>query len=103
MRWNRLYKDGSFNKLKVSGRGSRVRICERLRAIEQDKAEAKFVGEVREGKRLLVQASKEKKEMKGKADCRLRQQEMESRRAEKDLTAGHKRQLEEMQGDLERN
>jgi hypothetical protein len=59
VRWNRVYKDGNFNKLKVSETGSRVRTCERLREIEQDKAEAKFEGEVREGKRLLVQAAKD--------------------------------------------
>ncbi len=86
----------------MSETGSRVRTCERLREIEQDKAEAKFEGEVREGKRLLVQAAKDKKEMEETADFGLRQQAMESRRAEKDLTTGHKRQLEEMRGDLER-
>jgi hypothetical protein len=37
-----LFRDGSFNNLqnKINGRGARVRPTERMRVIEQSKAEA---------------------------------------------------------------
>jgi hypothetical protein len=53
--WNRLlFKAGSFNKLKVRESGWRVRTKERMREIEQDKAEAKFVMELKQTKKELV-------------------------------------------------
>jgi hypothetical protein len=100
--WKSLFKDGSFNKLKLSARGGRVRTSERMREIEQDKAEAKLGGELRETQRELRKAQKEKKDMEQQAEGRLRMHEIEARQAEKKMTAGHKRQLEVMQGDLNR-
>jgi hypothetical protein len=39
VQWNRLFKDGKFNKLKVRESGGRVRTMERMRrVIEQVKA-----------------------------------------------------------------
>jgi hypothetical protein len=97
-----IYKDGSFNKNVAEGEGKRVRTSERMREIEQDKAEAKYGGELRERQWKLEQEEKEKDDVEQEGETRLRRQEMHARQAEKDLIAGHKRQLEEMRGDLER-
>ena len=102
MPWKSLFKDGSFNKFKLSAKGGRVRTSERMREIEQDKAEAKLGGELRETQRELRKAHKDKKDTEQQAEARLRLHEMEARQAEKNLTATHKRQLEEMEGDLNR-
>ena len=48
--WQRLYTDGSFNKLKLSEKTGRVKSLERMREIEQDKAEAKFAAQIRQTK-----------------------------------------------------
>ena len=97
-----IYKDGSFNKNVAEGEGKRVRTSERMREIEQDKAEAKYEGELRERQWKLEQVEKEKDDVEQEGETRLRRQEMHARQAEKDLIAGHKRQLEEMRGDLQR-
>jgi hypothetical protein len=62
--WRQMYKDGTFNKWRSSETGKRVRTKERLREIEEAKAEAKFAGEVKVKDHELKRAEKEKKEMK---------------------------------------
>jgi hypothetical protein len=57
---------------------------------------------LRETKRHLQNSEKGKKEMEKQAEVRLNLQEKETRKAEKDLTQGHKRQLAEMRGEQER-
>jgi hypothetical protein len=59
--WKSLFKDGSFNKLRLSAKGGRVRTSERMREIEQDKAEAKLGGELRETQRELRKAQGQKR------------------------------------------
>ena len=102
VQWQRLFSDGSFNKLKLSERGGRVKNSERMREREQDKAEAKFAVQLRQTKRELLIAEHEYKTKDKEANERLKKHEMESRKTEKDLSVRHKRQLEEMRGDLER-
>jgi hypothetical protein len=47
VKWQRLFRDGSFNKLKLSETKGRVKSSERMREIEQSKAEAKFAVQIR--------------------------------------------------------
>ncbi len=47
VQWRQMYKDGTFNKGRSSETGKRVRTKERIRKIEEAKAEAKFAGEVK--------------------------------------------------------
>ena len=100
--WRSLFKDGSFNKKGVSGDGARVRGETRLKQMAKEEAEAKFGVELREAKRHLQQSENSKKEMEEQAEVRLKLQEKEARKAEKDLTQGHKRQLAEMLGEQAR-
>ena len=100
--WRSLFKDGSFNKKGARGDGARVRGETRLKQMAKEEAEAKLGVELRETKRQLHKSEKGKKEMEKQAEVRLKVQAKEARNAEKDLTQGHKRQLEEMRGDLER-
>ncbi len=55
--------------------------------------------ELRQTKRELQKSEMEKTDMEKKAEERLKVQEMKSRKAEKDLTAGHKTQLRKMHED----
>jgi hypothetical protein len=99
VKWTNLYKDGTFKTLKNMEGGLRVRPRARM---QENAREAKFGVELRETRRELHKSEKGKKEMEKQAEDRLKLQEKEARKAEKDLTQGHKRQLAEMRGDLER-
>ncbi len=94
VQWKQLFKDGSFNKLqmRVGGSRPRERGIERMREIEQGKAEAKFAGKVKEKERELKKAEKTRSKMQEQSDSCHRMQEMKARQSEKDLSAGHKRQ-----------
>jgi chromosome segregation ATPase len=94
--WQRLYTDGSFNKLKLSEKTGRVKSLERMREIEQDKAEAKFAAQIRQTKLDKEHVEHEMKMKEREADDRLKRQEMDARQGQKDLCAGHKRNLEEL-------
>ena len=94
--WQRLYTDGSFNKLKLSEKIGRVKSLERMREIEQDKAEAKFAAQIRQTKLDKEHVEHEMKMKEREADDRLKRQEMDARQGQKDLCAGHKRNLEEL-------
>ena len=98
VQWRQMYKDGTFNKGRSSETGERVRTKERMREIEEAKAEAKFAGEVKVRDHELKRAEKEKKQMKEQAE-RCQMQELKARQAEKDLSVCHKRQLEELRLD----
>ena len=102
VQWRQMYKDGTFNKGRSSETGKRVRTKERMREIEEAKAEAKFAGEVKVRDHELKRAEKEKKEMKEQADRCQKMQEVKARQAEKDLSVCHKRQLEELRIDHEK-
>ncbi len=84
VKWNRLFKDGSFNKLKVRESGVRVRTMERMREIKQDKAEAKFERELRQTKKELGQAEDQIKVRDKEAENRKKKQEMVARQVEKE-------------------
>jgi hypothetical protein len=59
-------------------------------------AEDKLGGELRETKRELRRTKIEKTDMEKDAEDMLRRQENEARKAERDLTVVHKRQLDKM-------
>jgi uncharacterized protein YukE len=102
VQWRQMYKDGTFNKGRSSETGKRVRTKERMREIEEAKAEAKFAGEVKVRDHELKRAEKEKKQMKEQAERCQKMQDLKARQAEKDLSACHKRQLEELRLDHEK-
>ena len=62
-------------------------------------AEAKFGEELRASKRKLDTAGKRLQELEEYGEERLRMKEKEARNVEKNLTAGHKRQLQKMEED----
>ena len=95
MFWRSLFKDRSFQKQVMIAGGSRVRTQARMQERAIDKAEAKFGEELRVTKRQLETNKQE-------AQDRLKEQDREARKAEKELTVLHKRQLTEMRGDLDR-
>ncbi len=109
MHWTRLFKDSTFTKQVVRLEGARVRTKARMEERAQGEAEAKMGDELRETRRKLqiqVKATSkkdnEKKEMEKEGEDRLKYQEKEARNAAKDLITGHKRELAELRGDLER-
>ncbi len=100
-----LFKDSSFRKQVVRAGGARVRTKARMQERAKEEVEAKFGEELRAIKRQLQLQRKDKKatqEIEKQAEDRLKGQDMEARKAEKELTLGHKRQLAAMRGDLER-
>ncbi len=101
-RWNSLFKQGSFSKNVAMGYGSRVRGGTRLKEKAKEEAEAKLGAELRATKRELDKKDKEKKQVEKDGEDRLKSQEKQTRNAAKDLTNGHKRELAELRGDLER-
>ena len=97
--WNSLFKDGSFNKRVARGDGTRVRGKARLEERAQLGAEAKLGAQLRKSKLELQRAGKRQEELEKDVEERLKLQEKAARKAEKDLTAGHKRQLQQMLDD----
>ncbi len=79
VQWKHLFRDGSFNKLQISGRGARVRTTERMREIEQGKAEAKFAGKLKEKQIRTVDKSRNKKKPRNRqialSECWRRRQD----------------------------
>jgi hypothetical protein len=102
VKWTNLYKDGTFNTLKNMEGGLRVRSRARMQERANDEAEAKFGAALRETRRELDKSEKRKKEMVEQTEVRLKLQEKEARKAEKNLTQGHKRELAEMRGEQAR-
>jgi hypothetical protein len=100
--WKQLYKDGSFNKLKIREGGARGRTTDRIREIEFDKAEAKFSGKLKEQAAELKKAENEIHDMQEQGEMSLRLQEMKSKQAEKDMSIGHKRRLLELRDDQDK-
>jgi len=94
--WKSLFKDGCFNKGVTRGHGARVRGKARLEQMAKVEAEAKLGEELRHSQRELQRAGKKQKELQEHVELRLKLQEKAARKAEKDLTAGHKRQLQQM-------
>ncbi len=94
--WENLFKDGSFQKQVGKGCGVRVGTLARMQERAKDDAEAKLGVQLRLTKRELHNIEMKKTDTETQAEERLKQQEMKARKAEKDLTAGHKRQLQKM-------
>ena len=94
--WAQIYKDGSFNKSQMGRGGARVRTTERMRKIEEGKAEAKFAGKVKEKEEQLKIAETTRHELQEEADRNVRMVEIKARQSEKDLSASHKRRLLEI-------
>ncbi len=94
--WKSLFKDGSFQKQVGKGGGARVTTMARMQERANVEAEVKLGVELRLTKRELQKSEMEKTDMEKQAEERLKEQEMKSRKAEKDLTTGHKRQLRKM-------
>jgi hypothetical protein len=97
--WKSLFKDGSFNKNVARGDGARVRGKARLEERARLEAEEKLGVELRATRRQLERAGKRQQELEEYGEERMRLKEKEASRAEKDLTAGQKRQLQKMQED----
>ena len=72
-----------------------------MREIERDKAEAKFSLQIRQTKLEFEQVETRMKMQVREADDRLKKQEIEARQGQKDLSAGHKRNLEDMREEIE--
>ena len=111
--WKQLFKDGSFNKLKIRKGGPRGRTTERMTEIELGKAEAtfagkfkeqeeKFAGKLREQEEEVRKAEEERNEMQEHGERTLRLQEKKARQSEKDLSVGHKRSLMELRDDQDK-
>ena len=100
--WQNLYKEGSFSKNICRTDSVRVRGVARLRERAQEEAEVRFVGVLRQTKRELQKVEKINKDIAKQAEERIKKQEMKARQGQKDLTAGHKRNLEDMREKLER-
>ena len=100
--WAQIYKDGSFNKSQMGRGGARVRTTERMRKIEEGKAEAKFAGKVKEKDEQLKIAEATRKELQEETDRTVRLLEIKARQSEKDLSASHKRRLMEIGADVEK-
>ena len=98
--WRQIYKDGSFNKNLAEVKGKRVRSSERMREIEQDKAEAKFERELRQTRQEVGQAENQIRVRDKEADDRIKKQEMVARQAEKDKRNELKRSLDKMEQDM---
>jgi hypothetical protein len=94
--WENLFKDGSFQKQVGKGCGVRVRTVARMQERAKDEAEAKLGVELRMTKLELHNLEMENIDTETQAEERLKQQEMKARKAEKELTAGHKRELKKM-------
>jgi hypothetical protein len=71
-------------------RGVRVRSSGRMQERAIDKAEAKFGEELRATKRQLEIKENETQEREKQAEDRLKEQDREARKAEKELTVLHK-------------
>ncbi len=97
-----MFKEGSFAKNVCRTDSVRVRSESRLKEKVQADAEARFGGELRQTKRELAEAEKKQKDIATQGENNLKKQAMEARRTEKEVTARHKRQLDEMQGDMVR-
>ncbi len=99
-----LEKDSTFTSRKEVVRldGARVRTKARMQERALEEAEAKIGEELRETRRKLQRQEKETNEIQKQAEAILTAQVMEARKAEKLLTAGHKRDLAVMRGNLER-
>ena len=100
--WKQLYKDGSFNKLKIREGGARGRTTDRIREIELGKAEAKYEGKLKEQAAELKRAEKDINDMQEQGEKSLMLQEKKAKQAEKDMSVGHKRLLLELRQDQDK-
>jgi hypothetical protein len=102
VKWQHLFKDGSFNKFKRRESGARVRTRERTREIEVAKLQATLQGEIKAKDQELKKAEEVQKATQEQAERSLRMVEMKTRKAEKDQSVLHKKQIAEMHVDLEK-
>jgi len=100
--WKQLYKDGSFNKLKIREGGARGRTTDRIREIELGKAEAKFEGKLKEQAAELKRAEKGINDMQEQGEKSLMLQEKKAKQSEKDMMVGHKRLVLELRQDQDK-
>ena len=98
--WKNLFTEGSFTKNVCRTDSKRVRGQARLKEIAEAEAEARFAGEIRKAKDELAKAAKINRVNVTQGGNLLKAQEKEARNKKKDLSARHKRQLEEMAEDL---
>jgi hypothetical protein len=98
--WKNLFTEGSFTKNVCKTDSKRVRLQARLKEIAEAEAEVRFAGEIIKAKDELAKAAKIIRDKVTQGENLLKAQEKEARNKEKDLSARHKRQLEEMAEDL---
>ena len=100
--WASIFKDSTFRKEVVRLDGARVRTKARMVERAQDEADAKMGDKLRATRRELKKQENEIKEIKTQAEARLTAQGQEARQEQKHLSAGYKRDLALMRGDLDR-
>jgi hypothetical protein len=100
--WKNLFREGSFNKNVCRTDSGRVRGQARLKDRAEAAAEARFGTELRKTRDELAAAEKAKNDIVTEGENTLKKQEREAILTEKNLTTRHKRQLEEMRGDLDK-
>ncbi len=91
-----LLKDGSFQKQVGSGFGAKVRSSGRRDEMLRLAVEAKFEDALRASQRDLSKAERQQEALKKEMEERLKRQEWETIKGAKDLSAGFKRQLDEI-------
>ena len=102
VRWQNLFREGSFGKNVCRTDSGRVRVESRLKARAHEDAEVRFGRELRQTKHELDKAEKTQQDVAKHGEMRLKCQEKTARQAVHDLSACHKRQLDEMRGAMER-
>jgi hypothetical protein len=88
--WKNLFKEESFSKNVCRTDSGRVRREARLKARAQEEAEERLGRELKQTKQELEKAVKTKQDIAEDGEYKLKAQEMEARKLEKDLTASHK-------------
>jgi hypothetical protein len=101
VRWQNLFREGSFGKNVCRTDSGRVRVEARLKARAHEEAEVRFRRELRQTKHELDKAEKTQQDVAKHGEMRLKVQEKTARQAVHDLIAGHKRQLDAMRGAME--
>ncbi len=97
--WESFFKDASFNKNVAMVDGPRVRGRGRLEERAKVEAEAQFAVQLRQTKRMLLNAECEMKKKETEAEERLKMHEKETRQADKEKRNEHKRTLDKMEAE----
>jgi hypothetical protein len=108
--WKSLFKDGTFTKQVASTSGARVRTGAKMMEKATRQAKQKFGDQLRKSQRELNKAEKAMKDKEKDVEDILKRQEIASRtaqrereKAERKVLGEHKRQVEALGQDLEKD